>query len=1784
MAIAKRVGHDLVTDSYGQVFESPASYVSHIFDREMGVTLENYRKRSPRDKAMRKLTEEAVNLYTKRVLRELIQNAFDGAGGVEAKIFVRLDRREGAGVLQVANTGRGFTSSNVDAVSSPALSNKTPGNYIGHKGLGFRSVELLSDEVEILSMRGAGREGAPAFDGFRFRFANPDDQRLWLEKRGEGTLAKDLVDRVHRLQLPVPLAHRVDDRDRLAGEGYATLIHLPLRDVIATEAASEEIDTIISSEAPVSLFLQGLRELTIVRIGADGVEERHVLTRETKGTDLDLGLLGAAVEEVTAEGRRHLVARMRVDDDAFRASVSEAVAKRYKVAQWAEWVGTPEVSVALSLGGGARSGVVYAFLPMTRVSPFNGYVDAPFHPDADRKDILMDNPLNRFLMGQVAELCVRLALAISKSSRNRPETEAAVVDAIAWKTETDLIKEACERIGLEVGKLPLPAMRRGETGDRWSSLDEIYDWRDQDYQLLKRSFVVRVCSLPVLPGRLGPKRVEALEEFADAVGFILYPLAESWKEWAPAIAAHLTKKKKLDRPDWEAFYADLAGMPDALQYLHGTAIFRLEDGSLAPANEVEHEGERQLFIAASAEGETVRNRRKLGSAAPPESVMKRILIADQGLTWPPAVATAFIQAKLATRYDLARVLARLRSLLGPRPRQATITAALGWAFHVWKNHRSPEIEQAIKGAGLSVPVVGGGHKQASKVYFGNGWRDTRGTALAEFLALVPEELASVRTLREGLLPNWEDWPLADRGSASDWVSFLGQLGVREGPVAQFFGPVARQVDQWVSMRRSNQALIPHEAGLGPWWRVAIRSEKPWSIFKYQSGQYSTEKTLYVVPGQAAQPDMEERAKLAYARLLVAALPDLGGDRFRTTLARTAGNSDRTALPSPLAAFLKLAEWLPVAAEDGVVWRRPDQCWYAPRGDQWPRFIPRINRAARDNIDTSKSAREILVSKLGLRLWNEPSSAPARLAQLGECAADGIAEADLDAFRKAHREAWEDWIALEPRPALPDDLLLVIEGSGRPAALEPSEEDGRQQVYIGDGSDTAREQLIVALGHKLLHVPAGSAATVADALKRIRTDEFILLEDAQLTIRADGEEIAPGAEHSPIAGEGREWLAEIAVLVLEFNDALSSRNTARSRQTLYDAFMRLRVVFASKITVEVGGTRGPLPSPLGGVLALPDAANPTMLIEGAAELDWPVLSRLARSFASALRKPSLHLAFQLAFLKLSDALASLGGGLSRPSDEQVAQALGHPVGRAREVKRSLRSANRSLLELLIPIVHAMGGPEPAAMLREQEDKLVEDTDVEALLVSKGIQPSLARRMIAAARSADSLDDLRRQFDIPLVKFNESLIALGSPWEALDLGDQLRRQFDKWLGGNRTGLEQRVRDRFLPEYQNGGDLSPYVAALSLGWITFDEGWVRQFDEIPDDAINARIELLLAEHGADPGPSSAPPIEEVRGANRKLLISNVEKIARIAGAWAAKAPDRSIGDAFGKPAEQIGRLAVASGLLDFEVLTQNALPGMLSRAGLWPTGMKPTLDFGQLGLDEHDLQKRREKEEKDRREIQKQKRTVTFGTANVDGGLEGRFQLVAQALEAAFESKGFQKRSGEANLLPLAPGGGGGGGNKEGWKRTKDPEYSSEEQRVLLGFAGELAAYRYLKKTLRAFSDDYWISSMGRQFLGLSPMGDNDGFDFHVRRSKGPDLYYEVKAHTGDPGYVDLERSQVQAALTFADEKVGIWRILYVPFVREPDLISVQELCNPYGNEGKHLFRQSGRESVRLEMRRG
>ena len=57
------------------------------------------------------------------------------------------------------------------------------------------------------------------------------------------------------------------------------------------------------------------------------------------------------------------------------------------------------------------------------------------------------------------------------------------------------------------------------------------------------------------------------------------------------------------------------------------------------------------------------------------------------------------------------------------------------------------------------------------------------------------------------------------------------------------------------------------------------------------------------------------------------------------------------------------------------------------------------------------------------------------------------------------------------------------------------------------------------------------------------------------------------------------------------------------------------------------------------------------------------------------------------------------------------------------------------------------------------------------------------------------------------------------------------------------------------------------------------------------------------------------------------------------------------------------------------------------------------------------------------------------------------------------------------------------------------------------------------------------------------------------------------------------QVAAAVQFADEKRGVWKILYVCYVLDPSLITVYELANPFAEANMALFRPSSRQGIRL-----
>ena len=151
MSMSGRVERD------GQPSDSlPAEDLQRQVRAVLEHAVDAHRKNIKVYESLRNLNEVVGTEYGDRVLYELIQNAHDAhRSGDRGRIAVSLTiRSESEGTLYVANGGGGFRWKDVDAIMNLATTAKEIGESIGNKGLGFRSVEVLTDDVpNLLSER-----------------------------------------------------------------------------------------------------------------------------------------------------------------------------------------------------------------------------------------------------------------------------------------------------------------------------------------------------------------------------------------------------------------------------------------------------------------------------------------------------------------------------------------------------------------------------------------------------------------------------------------------------------------------------------------------------------------------------------------------------------------------------------------------------------------------------------------------------------------------------------------------------------------------------------------------------------------------------------------------------------------------------------------------------------------------------------------------------------------------------------------------------------------------------------------------------------------------------------------------------------------------------------------------------------------------------------------------------------------------------------------------------------------------------------------------------------------------------------------------------------------------------------------------------------------------------------------------------------------------------------------------------------------------------------------------
>jgi hypothetical protein len=1752
----------------------PLEYLEHILVRELTLTLKGVELGSERDDSMRDLTETAATLYDGRILRELIQNAYDGSGGQDgAEILLRLDLTAGEfGTLDVANSGTGFTREDVDSIANPARSRKRPGNSIGHKGLGFRSVTLITDDPQIYSRRTRGG----GFDGFCFRFASREDQIERLLLLGSAEDAMMAAGKTHSLQLPIPIREPAANVSEYSS-GFATLVRLPLLDADAARKMESEWQGLFDERAPLTLFLGRLAKLTIEKVERDGQRTHRVLERRPRAARRFPAPPGMNVEEIDCEGRAYLVVSRPMDKERFLGAARRAIVQRHKVEKWLDWEGEPTVSVALPLSPDSQQGRFYAFLPMEQSTPFNGYLDAPFFPDPDRRTLSLANALNNEFVDAAAEMCVALLRGAAEANLSRAADVHAAIDAISW-SNGDRIFRAMKAVGLEQAKLPLPTVSRAATNERWSTLDRVFDWADVEHRSLKAVWMAKVTGADLLRRSMGARRTEALRILGEQAGLSLDPDPVRLARWIPLLAKDLHQRRKTTARDWEGFYADVSRQSEVLAHLKGQPIFRSEARKLVAAEGGTLADGRptQFFINSDAGGgDRGRRRRRLDDAGvfPPSSITKDMEFADPTIVWPAEVVSAFVESGLASEFRLVKVVERIGELLGPKPRKRDALAVLAWAFRSWKSARGDEINKALARAGVVVPRADGTVAKASTTLFSAGWRETQGDLLQELCREAGSESAFAAMARR-LLPAWEAWPTAPGDSAQDWRDFLRTAGVRDG-LAWHRTPEVRL--SWWQLRELRAGTLEardFEQALGPTWRPGLSSEKQGPTFV--SGTYASTGIPYL-PGQSRYDHLSGPAKLAYGRLIANLVATLPEDAWRARFSRIGKRSETVTWTSPVVTFLKAKAWIPASGHDEFSGFRADRCWLGARNEV-PRFVPRAERSVREAIETNQKLRQVLVAQLAMPSWADVASAPARIAALGEMLQAGIPESYTDDFRKAAREAWAHYAQIAPRPTLPAVATLAIDTREGLTAFRVAKADQPgPEIFVDNGSRPTFQQVLTSLGHRTIEIPAGAEAAGIEALRADLGCRAVLIHEDALRIEVDGEPFAPSGTDQLLVGEGRDWIADVGVLVLEISSRLSSQNTQSARQTLSDAIRRVRIRFASQITVAVDGTARPLPAELDGILPVPDPTNPTVVVEGNG-LDWETLSRVAAAVPLAIGRPLLIDHFGLTFGALQTEMSRDGEWLRPPTDQQLARVLRRPAARVAELLRSLRATTTRLLDLVLPVVHACGHPEACLELQERSGRIGDDAEVVAVLARSGVPTAQAREIVAECREADTLNGARTALGIDLVTLNRSLAALGRP--PLAFRERLLERFATRLEQRRGEIERAVRDASRPGAATPGGLQAYVSTCALDWLEMPPAWVADRDDVDEATVDAEIDRqFVTRLGAGPFPAG-DALDPLRQHNRQHLLALGEDLRQLVRAWCRKS-SVPVPTAWEGALETLGRAAVTSGAFDFTRLDNDDLIGALALASLWPTGMTASRDSTALGLDASDLAfEEAEENARQEREL-KERRSLKFGDDDIEGGVDGWLGSVAASMDATLASNGFVERSGPASLGAF---GAAEPPRKRGpGRRAKEdaPSYMTQEQRDLIGFAGELAAYRYLQRRHRAIRGEHWVSSLGRRFLCL-PVIEEQGFDFKVSDAKGF-VHYEVKAHSGDPGYVDLERSQVTAAVAMRSEGGNRWRILYVSNARSAS-VTVHELPNPYTEESAKLFRNKHQQGVRLAIRRG
>jgi hypothetical protein len=1581
--------------------------------------------------------------YAGRSLFELLQNGYDAhpRDRRDGRVHVLLDEAEGEwGTLYVANGGTPFTWRDVERVCELAQSSKEVGEGIGNKGVGFRSILLISEAPEIYSADPDSPLG-PELDGYCFRFAQKADVEEFLA--GEDN-AHEVAAKYPPLQAPLPLDDVPVTCRQLAAQGYVTIVRLPLLSEAARAEVRLRMRELAGAKVPVMLFLDRLAGLTLERraVGGKAGElndahqalERHELTRseECFAVAQDGAGHGFPVSCATVDlgpSGTFLVVRGTVEKERLNSTLAEAVSSGLLDDTWQEWKRSAVVEVALPLPAPRRPrrGQIYTFLPMgeDQAAPFPGHMNAPFFTKFDRTGLPSDNPLNVLLLDAVAETC--LAAAALLRTVPEPSMRQLAVDLVSWESEkgsAGRLRAAALRVhGSELADVllvPVLAADGALPEAGWAPPRGAVLWPDLDLTVLT-AHRAHEAGIVVADPEIGGDRLKRLATLCKALACPWEPGPEILAEYVERIVRGLPLPRFGESPEqWSALYEDLAALfEDDGHVLRGRQLLLAEDCTLRHTN-------RPLGRAGTGtstrtqgkpSGQGVRREaffqpvrteaNQTEAPSVPALLGKRLFSLHPGLVWKDRgertrgrAARAFLEEEgLVRPYDTRGLLDHVRQALSASTDLRLRLQTLRFVFRLWQPRRSLGGTE-ISSLGLYVPSADGRLIRASGAVFGRGWgRASVGEDLAAVVAAGQDVSKSLKAIAGRLLAAPEEF--AKRGETEEWRAFLLEAGVADGLVPVRSPDALSRVDQGREL--SARQLVRMA-------KVSAEVQEQWEPYVHWPGVYYP-RTPYRgtpawrLPGQDVVGRLGQEARLAYARLVLHGLASWEDARFASvwTSAGSQSSPDRELVPTPLGTFVREQPWLPVRGRDRAVrFVRPADAWHCPPGlEEEPSYAPTVDHRLRHLLERGKAGDRL--REMRLPTWDDPRDSARLIAALGRLAAEGALGAeDRPAAQRANERAWSHLVR-RPRPALPEGASLLAESGDRLISVPLSALDGGGSggdgdagtvLYVSGERDSLTPLLIREMARPLLTLP-GVSAKVAELLAAEHPATVRHTDDLMFTVTVDGTRVNPAAMGEPLVQQ-LPWLT-LAVGVLCDHLARGPRASEAELSELTSLVRSVRLHRYRSWNIELDGRPVTLPGRLGGVLPLPDPKHPLVLAP-AGEPGWPETTRIVIAVAELLGRREFGDRLRLA----AHQLASRHADLRDPSQEELADALEVTVHQVEETSRRIDGAIGVVLERCRPfLVHLLGTETANSLFLPPPG---DTREFQAHLEEYAAElPVPVSEFIARARAARGTDELRRDLGIGFAELNDTLRAMSPPLEPISHAAEHEEALRTYLDLRRKELVNRLRWAVLEDFDARRPIPDWPSVRALDWINAPEAWEYTVDTADTGSLEAHVKEQLALRLGRPLPSPRsgerlPAPDQVRGSNLRTITGLSADLAVLVRAAGHPLPAALTA---AEPAEEVTARLEAVGALDFRPLSPTDVVGWLAALGQWPDGMAVATDPERHGLSGADLDRVRNAAEHERRERERKRRSISVGGRDFDV-YSGDFTALTRELERVLQSR--------------------------------------------------------------------------------------------------------------------------------------------------------------------------------------